>query len=283
MFAKVSSICLIFMMLVVSVGLAQDLNYKPGELIVRFAPKAIGEQLTKIEKQTLLTSLDAGTVKHTTKLVPGLSLVKLPEGVTVEAALSKLKAAGDIIYVEPNYKIRLALTFPNDTRFDELWGMHNTEQTGGTEDADIDAPEAWNIITDSNIIVAVIDTGIDYTHPDLADNIWINEEELNGEPNIDDDGNGYIDDIYGYDFCTFDDDANDPDPYDDHGHGTHCSGTIGGVGNNGEGVTGVCWNVKIMALKFIAASGYGWSYDAITCIQYAVDNGAKVLSNSWEY
>jgi len=270
-------------MLIISTGLAQDLNYKPGELIVRFAQKVTGEQLTKYEKQTILTSLDAGTVKHSIMLVPGMSLVKLPEGVTVEDALFKLKASGDMLYVEPNYRIRIASAFPNDTRFEELWGMHNTGQTGGTIDADIDAPEAWNVITDSNVIVAVIDSGVDYTHLDLAANMWVNQAEYNGTSSVDDDGNGYIDDVYGYDFCTYDDDANDPDPYDDHGHGTHCSGTIGAVGNNDEGVTGVCWSVKIMALKFIASSGYGWSYDAIKCIEYAVDNGAKVLSNSWRY
>jgi len=161
--------------------------------------------------------------------------------------------------------------------------MHNTGQTDGTIDADIDAPEAWNVITDSNVIVAVIDSGVDYTHPDLAANMWVNQAEYNGTSGVDDDGNGYIDDVYGYDFCTYDDDANDPDPYDDLGHGTHCSGTIGAVGDNNEGVTGVCWSVKIMALKFIASSGYGWTYDAIECIEYAIDNGAKVLSNSWRY
>ena len=283
MFAKVSSICLIFLMLVVSVGLAQDLNYKPGELIVRFAPKATGEQLTKNEKQTLLTSLDAGTVKHSIMLVPGVSLVKLPEGVTVETAISKLKAAGDILYVEPNYRIRIAATFPDDTRFGELWAMHNTSQTGGTLDADIDAPEAWDIATSSDVIVAVIDSGVDYNHPDLANNMWVNEVELNGDPNVDDDGNGYVDDIYGYDFCTYDDGQEDPDPWDDYGHGTHCAGIIGAIGNNNEGVTGVCWNVKIMALKFLSASGYGWSYDAIHAIDYAVSMNAKVLSNSWRY
>jgi len=187
-----------------------------------------------------------------------------------------------VLYVEPNYKIKLTSIFPDDTYFPDLWAMYNTGQTGGKSDADIDAPEAWDIKTDAyQIIVAVVDTGIDYNHPDLADNMWINEDEFNGEPNVDDDGNGYIDDIYGYDFCTYDDDANDPDPYDDSGHGTHCSGTIGAVGNNDEGVTGVCWRVKIMAMKFLDSTGYGDTDDAIACIEYALEMGAKVLNNSW--
>ena len=126
--------------------------------------------------------------------------------------------------------------------------MHNTGQTSDTPNADIDAPEAWDIATDADdIIVAVIDTGVDYDHEDLADNMWVNEAELNGTSSVDDDGNGYTDDIYGYDFCTYGK-SRDSDPDDDHGHGTHCAGTIGAVGNNDTGVVGVCWNVKIMAL-----------------------------------
>jgi hypothetical protein len=155
--------------------------------------------------------------------------------------------------------------------------MHNTGQSGGVVDADIDAPEAWDISTNSsNLIVAVIDTGVDYTHPDLAANMWTNTVERNGSPGVDDDGNGYIDDIYGYDFYN-----SDGNPMDDHGHGTHVSGTIGAVGNNGQGVAGVCWTAKIMALKFIGSGGSGYDSDAIDCIEYAVQMGAKVTSNSW--
>jgi len=282
MFKKVIYTYIIFLAAVLASANGADLPYKEGELLIRFAPKANGAQRTITERNQILSYFNTGTIKHTTKMVPGLSLVKLPEGVTVEAALSRLKDAGEIIYSEPNYRIKIASAFPNDPNFNNLWGMHNTGQTGGTDDADIDAPEAWEIITDSNVIVAVIDSGVDYTHPDLAANMWVNQGEIPGN-GIDDDGNGYIDDIYGYDFCTYDDDANDPDPYDDLGHGTHCSGTIGAVGDNNEGVTGVCWNVKIMALKFLASSANGWTYDAIKCIEYAVDNGAKVLSNSWRY
>jgi hypothetical protein len=161
--------------------------------------------------------------------------------------------------------------------FSDLWGMHNTGQTGGTADADIDAPEAWEIATGTDsVIVAVIDTGVDYTHPDLAANMWINEAEFNGTAGVDDDGNGYVDDIYGYDCCN-----DDPDPIDDEGHGSHVSGTIGAVGNNGVGVTGMCWNVKIMAVKFLDSDGGGNTADAIESVQYATLMGAKVMSNSW--
>ncbi len=170
---------------------------------------------------------------------------------------------------------------PNDTDFSQLWGMHNTSQTGGTTDADIDAPEAWDLATGSpNIIVAVIDTGVDYTHPDLSPNMWINTGEIAGN-GIDDEGNGYIDDIYGIDMVN-----DDTDPMDDHYHGTHCAGTIGAKGNDGYGVAGVNWDVKIMALKFLNSSGSGATSDAVTCMDYVIDmkqrgHNIVVTSNSW--
>jgi len=254
-------LCVVSSAVILISAKAAELPYKEGELLVRFAPKTDGIQRTTDERNQILSSFNSGAVKHSVKLVPGLSLVKLPANLTVIEALSKLKGQGEILYVEPNYKIRIASIIPNDTRFSELWGMHNTGQSGGTVDADIDAPEAWDIITDSGVIVAVIDTGVDYTHPDLAANMWT-------------DANG----CYGYDFVN-----DDNDPIDDNFHGTHCAGTIAAVGNNDIGVAGVCWNVKLMALKFLDSEGYGWSYDAIACIDYAVQMGAKVLSNSWRY
>jgi len=257
-----------------------DTPYKPDELIVRFAPKVDSKQRNTTEKIQVLSSLGGGTIKREYKIVPGLSLVKLPPGLTVEDALKTYNATDEILYAEPDYEIPLLSTFPNDSRFDELWGMHNTGQTGGTDDADIDAPEAWDIIHDAcDIIVAVIDTGVDYTHPDLAANIWINEAELNGESGVDDDENGYVDDIRGWDF--YDDDN---DPMDYRGHGTHCAGTIGAIGNNSEGVVGVCWNVKLMAVHISHYATEGWvtfASNAAEGIEYAVENGAKVLSNSW--
>ena len=223
-----------------------------------------------------MSSLGGGVIRRNFKIVPGLTLVELPVGLTVKDALKTFNKTDSIVHAQPNYLINGVSTLPYDTRFDELWGMHNIGQTGGTSDADIDATQAWDTITDSNIVVAVIDSGIDYTHPDLWDNLWINQAELNGTDGIDDDNNGYIDDICGYDFYN-----DDSLPYDHHSHGTHCSGIIGAVGNNNEGVTGTCWNVKIMTLRFLNKWGEGSLSDAILCIQYAVDNGAKVLNNSW--
>jgi Leucine-rich repeat (LRR) protein len=164
----------------------------------------------------------------------------------------------------------MAIGIPNDARFDELWGLHNTADT------DIDAVEAWDTFSGSHdVIVAVIDTGVDYNHVDLVDNRWINEGEI-ADNGIDDDGNGFIDDVYGYDFAY-----DDNDPMDRHSHGTHCSGTIGGVGNNGIGVAGVSHTVRIMAVKFLNDSGSGYTSNAIKAVIYAVDNGAQILSNSW--
>ena len=165
--------------------------------------------------------------------------------------IRKLNQDPDIEYAEPNYIVDIK-AIPNDPDFSLLYGLHNTGQTEGTPDADIDAVEAWDINTGNNaVVIAVIDTGVDYTHQDLSANIWINPSEIPGN-GIDDDGNGYIDDINGWDFIN-----NDKDPMDDNGHGTHCSGTIAAVGNNNIGIVGVNWNAKIMPLKFLSASGSG--------------------------
>jgi serine protease len=195
-------------------------------------------------------------------------------------ALTELSLHPALEYAEPNYIQYLDLT-PNDSSFDQLWGLHNTGQTGGTAGADISAVAAWDITTGSmDVIVGVIDTGIDYTHPDLAANMWVNPGEIPGN-GIDDDGNGYIDDVHGINAIT-----NSGNPMDDHDHGTHVSGTIGAVGNNGAGVVGVNWNVSLVGMKFLSSGGSGTTADAIKCIDYAValkNSGVdiRVLSNSW--
>jgi len=165
-----------------------------------------------------------------------------------------------------------------------MWGLNNIGQTGGTIDADIDAPEAWDVTTgDSNLVIAIIDSGLDMSHPDIAANLWTNPGEIPGN-GIDDDGNGYIDDVHGWDFT-----GNDNDPTDDvaacGGHGTHTAGTVGAVGDNGVGVTGVNWNVKLMPLK--AAKGLLGilctlpDSATIAAIEYAAANGALVSNNSY--
>ena len=166
---------------------------------------------------------------------------------------------------------------PDDPQFGNQWGLNNTDQSSGLVDADIDAPEAWDVrTTGGGLKVAVIDTGIDYTHPDLAANIWTNPGEIPGN-GIDDEGNGYIDDVHGYDFAN-----NDGDPLDDMGHGTHVAGTIAAVGNNGMGVTGVVWgDVQLVALKFLDANGSGSISNAIRAINYCVANGITISNNSW--
>jgi len=224
--------------------------------------------------------------------VAGLQLVKLPNGTDVQSAIQAYESNPDVLYAEPDYVISIIpdhtgsiiktvnsvnnLSIPNDSFFSNQWGFHNMGQTGGTIDADIDAPEAWALSTGSNsVIVAVIDTGVLYTHSDLSSNIWNNTGEIPGN-GIDDDNNGYIDDIRGWDFVN-----SDNDPIDDKDHGTHVSGTIGAVGNNTIGVSGVNWQVKIMPIKVFDRLGYGNTSDAISAIEYANANGASVISNSW--
>jgi len=188
----------------------------------------------------------------------------MPKGMKFKDAKKLLANDPDIEYVEPNFVQSINL-IPNDPQYSSLWGMNT-----------ISAPTAWESETGSaDVIVAVIDTGVDYTHEDLKSNMWRNFAEI---PNnqIDDDGNGYIDDVYGYDFVN-----DDGDPRDDHAHGTHVAGTIAATGNNAIGVTGVNWNTRIMALKFLNGFGMGYADDAIKAIEYAAANGAHIINASW--
>ncbi len=252
-------------------------EHTPDQLLVRFAPSDQQNLVREVQQQKLLSASTGIEVVKQYRTVPGLSLVQLSIGVTMEEAIASLNAREDVLYAQPDYRVHAYSVFPNDARFDDLWGLHNTGQTGGLAGADVDMPQAWEIATGSDsVVVAVIDTGIDYNHEDLAGNMWVNQAEYNGTSGVDDDGNGYVDDIYGYDF-----DHGDGDPMDDHYHGTHCAGTIGAVGNNGIGVAGVCWDVKLMAVKFLDSGGRGSTSDAIASVEYATLMGVDVMSNSW--
>jgi subtilisin family serine protease len=197
----------------------------------------------------------------------------LGPGHSVEEALRTLIGHPVVAYAEPNYRV-FPVRAPGDPRYPELWGLNNTGQQGGTPGADSDAESAWDISTgDRRVRVAVIDTAIEFGHPDLEGQVWTNPGEI---PNyyVDDDANGFVDDVNGWDF--FDDDL----PADYDSHGTHVAGTIGGLGNDGFGVAGVAWSVTIVPIKFLC---YGWgsTADAIAAIEYATLLGVDVMNNSW--
>jgi subtilisin family serine protease len=212
--------------------------------------------------------------------VSNLERIKLPRGLSLAQAIKSYRANPDVLYAEPNYRVE-KLGVPNDPSFPVQWSLQNTGQNGGTPGVDIKAVQAWNITTgSSNVVVAVIDSGVDYTHPDLAANMWRNEADCNNN-GIDDDGNGYIDDCYGIDTVN-----GGSNPMDDEGHGTHVAGIIGATGNNLMGVVGVAWNVKIMPCKFLDASGRGTVADAIDCLEYVrlmKSRGVNIIAtnNSW--
>ncbi len=216
----------------------------------------------------------AGTRIDSQLTTDGWYSVSVPTGTSMQQALAFWQSHPNVAIVTPDFELTTQ-SIPNDPSFGSLWGLSNNGSQGGLLNADINIEPAWALGTATSIVTAVIDTGVDYTHPDLASNIWTNTDEVAGN-GIDDDGNGFVDDVRGWDFVN-----NDSDPMDDNGHGTHVAGTIGAVGNNGIGVTGVAWTASIMPLKFLDQSGSGSLTDAIKAIQYARVNGAKIINASW--
>jgi subtilisin family serine protease len=216
----------------------------------------------------------AGTRIDSQLTTDGWYSVSVPVGTSMQQALAFWQSHPNVAIVTPDFELTTQ-SIPNDPSFGSLWGLSNNGSQGGLLNADINIEPAWALGTATSIVTAVIDTGVDYTHPDLASNIWTNTDEVAGN-GIDDDGNGFVDDVRGWDFVN-----NDSDPMDDNGHGTHVAGTIGAVGNNGIGVTGVAWTASIMPLKFLDQSGSGSLSDAIKAIQYARVNGAKIINASW--
>jgi subtilisin family serine protease len=219
-----------------------------------------------------------GQLKKHIKHADGeLDVVKLPPALAIAEALGHYRGHPDVDYAEPDY-ILSANVVPNDPQYGDgtLWALNNTGQSGGQNDADIDAPEAWNLRTDAQqVIVAVVDTGVRFTHEDLAANMWRNPGEVAGN-GVDDDRNGYVDDVYGISAL----DATGY-PMDGNGHGSHVAGIIAAAGNNGRGIVGVAWRAQIMALKFLDANGDGYTSDAVVSIDYARAKGAAVVNASF--
>ena len=253
-----------------------------GELLVRFKSTAAAKV-----RDAALDRAGARTERKLRKLNARIVVV---DPADQRLALKRLRANPNVVYAEPNGRVH-ALRLTNDPALGQLWGLRNTGQTvngyPGTADADIDADEAWDVTSGRReVVVAVIDTGVDFSHPDLGGSrtaanplMWTNPGETGGAKptnGIDDDGNGYVDDWRGWDFVN-----DDNDPLDDEGHGTHVTGTIAAKGDNGVGVAGVAWNTRVMALKFLDNRGSGTDADAAEAIAYASSMGAHVLNNSW--
>jgi thermitase len=240
----------------------------PGEVLVRYSADTSAPR-----RAELRAAVDATLDERLP--VRGLELLQVDGG--VHAAVETLDGRPDVMYAEPNYVYRTSAT-TTDPRSNELWGLHNTGQVvlghAGTPDADIDAPEAWNSLTSRRTAtVAVVDTGVAYDHPDLAANMWSNPTEtVNG---VDDDDNGYVDDVRGWDWSGLDNDPQDLD-----GHGTHVAGTIGAVADNGTGLAGVAPDVSLMPLRVLDATGSGTTADIIEAFAYAAAEGADVVNAS---
>ena len=255
-----------------NVGLAPHSagGYVPDAVIVKFRPSANAS--SKARARGLVNAVS----NRQFKIVKGLEKLKLKKGQSVNQAVRRLQKLPFVEYAEPDYLVQATT---NDEFYGLVYAIDNTGQdirgVLGTPDADMDVVEAWNIQTgDPNLIIAVIDEGVQWDHPDLVNNMWRNTGEVAGN-GIDDDGNGFVDDVYGYDFYS-----DDGDPMDEGGHGTHVAGTICAEANNGIGIVGVVQQCKIMALRFLGPQG-GSTSGGIASLDYAVQMGAKISNNSW--
>jgi serine protease len=237
-----------------AVGKAKAPPYTSSEIIVRFKSGIARTSAAAVNAK------HGAQVVHEYRVPSNLQVVALPKGVTVDQAVEAYNRDPEVMYAEPNYIYELAVT-PNDPSFGQLYGMNNTGQTGGTPDADINAPEAWEFNTGSNnVVIGLLDSGFDYNHPDLIANVFNNPGEIAGN-GVDDDGNGVIDDLHGLDAI-----GNTGNPLDTNGHGTHVSGTMAARGNNGIGVAGVNWNATVVACRAFNPSGA--LDDILQCMDY---------------
>ncbi len=235
-------------------------EYVPGQVIVGYAAG-----VTRTGRRAVLRTQGMTAVQS---LGRQALLVDLPAGTSVDEAVDALEDEPGVAYAEPNFVYHTS-AIPNDTNFGQLWGLNQVS------DKDIDAPEAWDTTTGSSkIVVAVIDSGVTFNHPDLAPNMWVNPSDPPGGG--DQDHNGKVDDVRGWDFVQ-----NDNAPFDPSDHGTHVAGTIGAQGNNSLGITGVNWDVSIMALRAGDALGSLSSSAIVSAIQYACAKKARVVNGSF--
>ena len=245
----------------------------PDELLVRFRAGTAPAHGAALHAAAGAVPLRSFTT------VRDLHLVKLPRGLSTAQAIARYRRLPEVLYVEPNHVVTLQAT-PNDPHFlaGDQWGL---DAPVLTQDIDIDAPEAWDLATGSpTVVVAVIDSGIDYTHEDLAANMFRNTADCNAN-GLDNDGNGFVDDCYGIAPIN-----GNSDPIDDNDHGSHVAGIIGAVGNNGIGIAGVNWNVRLLPCKMFDADGFGTIAAAIACLDYVAlmkDRGVNIVAtnNSW--
>jgi YD repeat-containing protein len=250
----------------------QQMNrrYRDGELLVRFRPDASPRDIFQLVESK-------GARRH--RLLRGRSGIErllITSGQDPETVAAELRSDPAVEFAEPNYIITADEVVPNDARFPEQWSLQNTGGSGGRLGNDINARRAWDTTTGSTeTVIAVIDSGIDFTHPDLRNNQWTNRDEQTDNQR-DDNRNGYINDQHGWDFIT-----NTPEIKDEAGHGTHVAGIIAAEGNNTEGISGVMWRASLMSLRVLDREGTGDIARAIEAIDYAAANGASVINCSW--
>src|SRR5215204_2558218 len=255
-------------------------DFGPPEILVKFKPGVSEERIKEI------TIGLHDRVEDEIESVPGLDAIDDIDDQSAESVAAQYRGLPEVEYAEAVFDISLedsatasAPILPRDPRFAEQWALANDGSRGGTKGADISATLAWAITTGSdNVVVAVLDSGVDYNHSDLAGNIWVRPANVNP---YEDRELGTIQDLHGYNALE-----NAADPMDDNGHGTHCAGIIGAEGGNDIGIAGVNWKVRIMPLKFMNAGGYGTTKDAIEAINYVIDRkkagvNVRIISASW--